>query len=590
MIATCSFCLRKCEWYCKCSPAIPLCTFHTKEHRTLSCQLKRLKISKLCNRLKSILRLEIQSRITKLTECIQQIQTTTNRLLEIIKLKSETVLSNLINAKDLLVNELNRIKNCCEINNWYNYLTKVYTRKDTVDEKCFNGVNEYFDQVFFREEDKLNLILGHAEQAKYTLGKDHKLFIEGHFDCVSSVAVTNDNRFIVSGGDETIRIWDLEKYTQEGVITNPDSSILAVVVTENYKYIISGGVDAVVYVWDFSERRYKCELRGHTKSVLCLAVGKSNEIVVSGGEDGKVKIWNFIQKFLMANFDAHSNRVKSLVFSKDSKYIISGGWDENVKIWKFKKKSLFMTINFKPDYVNSVCHTCSYQVIVAHSNMISIYNLLGKKLERRFKAHEFRVNSLFLSQSGKYLVSSGQDNIVKLWDTTQFSVLSKLDLKIEISSIHLSADDKSLIIGCEDKTLKRWIVQTNELHTYECHTDTVNCVKVTGDNRFVITAGMDNEIMIWSLATRTLVATLKGHTDWIRALFVIPCNNYLISGGNDKIARIWDLSNMTCKIELTGSKLAITSITFCPIYNLVVTGTGALASVWLIKYEELCKI
>ena len=251
MIAICSFCQRKCEWYCDCSPNIPLCTFHTKEHRTLSCQLKRLKISKFCDRIKKILRLEIQSRISKLSECIQQIQTTTTHLLETIKAKSEALLTNLNNTKDSLVSALNSVKNCSEINNWYNYLTKVYTRKDSMDEKCFEGVYEYFDQVFFAEENKLYSVLGHAEQAKYTLAKDYKLLIEGHFDCVSSVAVTNDNKFVVSCSlDHTVRLWKHQNKQHEMVLES-HYEVLSAEITKNNKYIVFTFSNCIVRVCKF---------------------------------------------------------------------------------------------------------------------------------------------------------------------------------------------------------------------------------------------------------------------------------------------------------------------------------------------------
>lgn len=585
----CSYCQKKCSWYCNCNVTKRLCTYHTKFHKSPMCKLFQLKPSKYGGRIKAFLKLEIQSRISKVSECILQIETTTKNLLESIESKSKALIANLASKKDSLESVLSSIDTQCQFTNWILYLTKIFKRNDKIDEKCLKVVEDYYDQEFFIEETKMCMFLGHAEQAKYILSKDYKLQVEGHFDCVSSVTVTRDDKFVVSAGDETIRVWDLENYSQEGVISNPNSSVFAIAVTRNCKFIISGGSDAIVHVWDLNEKKNKCELSGHTKSVISLAVGKSNEIVVSGGEDGKVKIWNFIQKILMANFDAHSQKVKGLVFSKNSKYIISGGWDENVKIWKFKKKSLFMTINFKPDYVNSICHTCCYQVIVAHSNMISIHNIITKKLERRFKAHELRVNSLFLSRSGNYLVSSGQDKSIKLWDTNKFTVINKLDLKAEVSSISLSNCENSVIIGSEDKTLKRWKIQTNELLTYESHTDSVSCIKATGDNKYIISAGTDNDIRIWSLTSKTLVANLKGHTDWVRALYVTANNKYLLSGGNDKVVKVWNLNSMKCKCELTGSKLTISSILYCHIYNLVVAGTEALALVWKIKNENFCE-
>jgi WD40 repeat protein len=375
--------------------------------------------------------------------------------------------------------------------------------------------------------------------------------------------------------------------TQEAVIHNSETSILSIVLTRNLKYLICGGSDSVVYVWEFKEKKAKCELRGHTKSVLCLAVGKSNEIVISGGEDGKVKVWNFVQKILMANFDAHSNRVKSLIFTKDSKFIISGGWDENVKIWKFKKKSLFMNISFKPDYVNAVCLTYNSQIIAGHGKKISIYNIIYKKFEKSFNAHEYRINSLYLSKSGRFLASAGQDHLVKLWEMGEYSLFKQFDLKIDITSLCISLNDENIIVGCENKTLKRVFIRESKVMEYEAHTDSVSCVRATTDNLCVITSGNDNDIRVWSLKDRTVLAVLRGHTDWVNALFIIPNNRYLISGSSDRVVRIWNLENYECEYRLKASKQGIVSVGYYPMVNLVVAGTEALALVFKIKHSRL---
>jgi WD40 repeat protein len=476
---------------------------------------------------------------------------------------------------------------CISLEEVQKLLCEVFIRCDNYGTEELKVVDRYFGQQFFKEEPKMCLTIAHIEQAKNFLKNNYRLFVEGHFDCVAGTLVSSDNKLVVSAGDETIRIWDLEKMTQEGMIQCQESSILSITLTRNLKYIIGGGSDSVVYVWDFNDRKAKCELRGHSKSVLCLAVGKSNEIVVSGGGDGKVKVWNFVQKFLMANFDAHSNRVKSLIFTKDSKFIVSGGWDENVKIWKFKKKSLFMSINFRPDYVNSVCLTENSLLVAGHGNKISLYNLNFKKFEKTIKAHEYRVNSLFLAKTGKYLASAGQDKILKLWFMNELTLFKQFDLKIDITSICFSIDGSAIIVGCEDKTLKRVTISKEEVSDFQSHTESVTCIKGTPENQFIITGGNDNDIRIWSLKDRVSIAVLHGHSDWVTSLFVIPNNKYLISGGSDKIVRIWNLKSYKCEYELKGSKFEITSITYSPLTNLLVTGTEALALVWRIKDEKL---
>ena len=583
----CIYCHQKAEWLCNCRKGELLCKLHTKSHQSPYCRLTKPEEKRLSKLKRAAINLILQKNLSEVQKCIEEIKGITNELLLKIETKSKILISNLTSLKDSYEKKIDSLNSSCiNTQEMHSLLCELRKRCNILGPDNLKVVDEFYDQEFFKTEPKLCMMLGHVEQAKNTLKTDYNLLVEGHFDCVAGTLVSNCDKTAISAGDETIRIWGLKTMTQEAVIHSSETSILTMVLTRNLKYLICGGSDSVVYVWEFKEKKAKCELRGHTKSVLCLAVGKSNEIVISGGEDGKVKVWNFVQKILMANFDAHSKRVKSLIFTKDSKFIISGGWDENVKIWKFKKKSLFMNISFKPDYVNAVCLTSNSQVIAGHGKKISFYNIIYKKIEKSFNAHEYRVNSLCLSKSGRFLASAGQDQLVKLWEMSEYSLFKQFDLKIDINSFCLSLNDESIIVGCENKTLKRVIIEESRILEYEAHTDSVSCIKATTDNLHVITGGNDNDIRVWSLKERTVVTVLRGHTDWVNALYIIPNNRFLISGSSDKVVRIWNLVTYKCEYELKASKQEIMSVGYYPMVNLVVAGTEALALVFKIKDER----
>ena len=68
--------------------------------------------------------------------------------------------------------------------------------------------------------------------------------LEGHTNSVQAVAITSDNKYIISGGnDRTIRIWNLLEKAQETVFEGHNNSIHTIAITSDNKYIISGGLD-----------------------------------------------------------------------------------------------------------------------------------------------------------------------------------------------------------------------------------------------------------------------------------------------------------------------------------------------------------
>ena len=81
----------------------------------------------------------------------------------------------------------------------------------------------------------------------------HEDDFQCHNDCVNSVAVTRDNKFIISGGyDKTVRIWNLRDSTQQAVLFS-NSSIYNVAITNDNKYIVAGN-NKTVLIWNIRDK------------------------------------------------------------------------------------------------------------------------------------------------------------------------------------------------------------------------------------------------------------------------------------------------------------------------------------------------
>ena len=87
------------------------------------------------------------------------------------------------------------------------------------------------------------------EEIKKQLQIKFGLFLEGHTDHVASLAVTSDNKYIISGSkDKTIRIWNLLQKRQVAVLDKHTDFVRSVVVTTDNKYIIFVSDDKTIRV------------------------------------------------------------------------------------------------------------------------------------------------------------------------------------------------------------------------------------------------------------------------------------------------------------------------------------------------------
>ena len=78
--------------------------------------------------------------------------------------------------------------------------------------------------------------------------------LTGHQHLVTSVAVTPDGRYIVSGSDDkTVRVWERDTGKEVQKLTGHHDWVTSVAVTPDGRYIVSGSLDRTVRVWSIDK-------------------------------------------------------------------------------------------------------------------------------------------------------------------------------------------------------------------------------------------------------------------------------------------------------------------------------------------------
>ncbi len=75
--------------------------------------------------------------------------------------------------------------------------------------------------------------------------------LNGHSDRISSVAISSDNKYIISGSyDETVIVWDRESGEVKKKLKEHLGCVYSVVISSDNKYIVSGSNDKTIRVWE----------------------------------------------------------------------------------------------------------------------------------------------------------------------------------------------------------------------------------------------------------------------------------------------------------------------------------------------------
>lgn len=113
---------------------------------------------------------------------------------------------------------------------------------------------------------------------------------KGHSHIVESVAISHDNKYIISAGD-SIRIWDF--ITLECLKTLEDSNYInSLAISTNGKYIVSLTNKNNINIWDFTTGKCLKTIKGDSNYVSSSTISPYGQYIVLD-KNGRVKIWDF---------------------------------------------------------------------------------------------------------------------------------------------------------------------------------------------------------------------------------------------------------------------------------------------------------
>lgn len=303
------------------------------------------------------------------------------------------------------------------------------------------------------------------------------LSLAGHRHTVTSLAITPDGRLLASGSrDGTVRLWDLPQGDLLGVLRGHSTwvSIWAIAISADGKRLASASDDLTIRVWELSSRRTVAILRGHSESIRAVGWSPDGRLIASASRDETVRLWDTESGKEVARLP-HGNTVRAVVFSPDGKTIISGGADDLIRLWNVATRKLDAVL---PDHSNTIQalavspdgHTLAsgsadktillWDLASLRVNTVLVASRLGKpptRWERYGIDPGAEVLGLAISPRGDVLASAHRGSPIHLWQLPSGRSLHLIPSPAESTyALVFSPDGRWLISGGDDRIVRLW--------------------------------------------------------------------------------------------------------------------------------------
>ncbi len=159
-----------------------------------------------------------------------------------------------------------------------------------------------------------------------------------HEGAVLAVASNpGETRLATGGYDSLIRVWDLRRFTEDGVYEGHIRPVNDLDWSPSGRFLLSGSTDACVRLWDCGMGESLRKLRGHRHRVYGVAFGADEKTAYSCGRDGLFNVWNLQDGSLRRSYEAHHSEAYSVSASGESEYVLTGSRSGAIKLWDMQK-------------------------------------------------------------------------------------------------------------------------------------------------------------------------------------------------------------------------------------------------------------
>ena len=273
---------------------------------------------------------------------------------------------------------------------------------------------------------------------------------------------------IAGGGNDPIRLWDIE--TGKRGAAMPDPWTMALALHPKDRQFTAGGAFRALKTWNPYKSTEDAKVDGAPAAIRAIVHTLDGNVAIAGCQDGQLYLSPAGAKGVAVA--AHKAEVNALAASRDGRFIVSGGGDRAIRVYNPPiGSSIELVKELKsPGMVHALAFSADSRRLISAGDdrVIRLWDTETWTIVDSLKGHDDTVLSLAAARDGKFLVSGGYDRTIRVWDLAKKIEVRSIPRNLgDSDALALSLDDKWIAVGGFNNVIRLFDRETGVERKFE---------------------------------------------------------------------------------------------------------------------------
>lgn len=377
---------------------------------------------------------------------------------------------------------------------------------------------------------------------------------------VESLAFSPNDKYLVSLGgqdDNSVVIWDLQR--KEAICGAPaavpsSGTSYVVAYSNNSDELFVTGGNKTIRVWelDLPNRKIRptdCNMGQLKRIVKCIKVAEDDQSFYCGTTSGDILEVNMKTR-LFRHYGPQKEKfslgIQALQLLKSGDVLIGAG-DGTVALLKSQTYKKIRTAKIDGGVTSLTLRGAGHQFFVGTQiSQMYRFNLIEFSSELINTCHYNKVNDVVFPHGYSDVFVTCSKNDIRVWNTKTSKELLRITVaNMDCNTVTVSVDGKSIVSGWSDNKIRAYSPETGKpMYTInDAHNKGVTAIATTFNGQNLISGGGEGQVRVWHVTPyqQTMQEAMKEHKGSVTCIKVRKNDQECVTASTDGSCIIWDL-------------------------------------------------